>query len=56
MKAFLRGVSLIALLRMAVSMLLPEGATRRVCDWILGLTALTAMLSAARALLSGWIG
>ena len=56
MKAFLRSVGMLALLRMTVDMLLPDGATRRVCDTIVGLMTMLGMLTALRRLLLGWIG
>lgn len=56
MKAFLRSVGMLALLRMTVEMLLPEGATRRVCDTIVGLMTMLGMLAALRRLFTGWIG
>ena len=53
MNAFLRNVAMLCILRMAVEMLLPAGATRRLCDMTLGLMVMHAMLRAVGALLRG---
>ena len=55
MKAFLRSVGMVSLLRMAVEMLLPTGATRRMCQTLLGLMTSLTMLAALRGLLQGWM-
>ena len=49
MKAFLRSVGMVSLLRMAVEMLLPTGATRRMCQTLLGLMTSLTMLAALRS-------
>ena len=45
---------MLSLLRMALGMLLPEGAARRTCDTILGLLTLVNALAALSRLLPGW--
>ena len=54
MNAFLRGICMLSLMRMAVEMLLPEGAARRLCDMILGLMGMLCVLRGLRELLLGW--
>ncbi len=54
MNGFLRSVSLLALLRMTVGLLLPEGGVRRLCDLLLGMVVMLGTLNAFRRLLTGW--
>lgn len=56
MKAFLRSVSMVSLLRMVVGMMLPEGRLRSLCDTLMGLMAMLAALQAVFRLLPGWRG
>ena len=56
MDEFLRSVALVALLRMAAGLLLPEGALRKLCDMLLGLVTTLCMMGALSRLLSGWKG
>ena len=53
MKSFLRTVSMLGVLQLMTDMLLPEGKMRRICDMILGLIMMRAVLEAARMLLHG---
>lgn len=47
---------MLALVRLAADMLLPEGMMRKLCDVLLGLTMMLCMLRALRSLLLGWSG
>lgn len=55
MKAFLRSVSMLSLLRMAAGMLMPDGPAGRLCDRLLGFMTTLGMLLALRQLLRGWM-
>ena len=53
MKAFLRTIAMLSLVRLLVDMLAPEGATRRLCDMVLGFVLMLSMLRSAFSLLRG---
>ena len=53
MNAFLRAVAMLSLACMAVEMLLPTGATRKMCDMTLGLLIMQAMVRVLWMLLRG---
>ena len=53
MKAFLRNIAMMSLMRLLLDMLLPEGAMRRIGDVIVGLVLMLSILHALQRLLHG---
>lgn len=53
MKAFLRNIAIMSLMRLLLDMLLPEGAMRRIGDVVVGLVLMLSMLRALQQLLHG---
>ena len=53
MKMLLRTVSMLGILRLLTDMFLPEGKMQRICDTIMGMILMRAMLDAAGKLLHG---